>query len=189
MKTNNGKGLVQLWVAEPTKKTVKKLAEKFDRYEYEFIHDAVEYFEKSGYNPAEMEGVEAPAEEMKKLRNTFISFMRKQESDYLRPLVGKLDASISLLVDTVRSLPQLSKESSQPSASRIEKDNIKTRVASKETEYIIQLEKKEKELERLKEYVKSLSRKFNPRALGSGFTVTLTQLEYEEMQTYLKPHP
>ncbi len=53
MKTSNGKALFQLWVR--TTKDRQKLAEKFDRYEYELVHDAVKYFEKSGYNPAEME--------------------------------------------------------------------------------------------------------------------------------------
>ena len=198
MKTNNEKGLVQLWVPEPTKKTVKKLAEKFDRYEYEFVHDAVKYFEKSGYNPAEMEDVEAPAEELKKLRNAFISFMRKHESEYLRPLVDKLDASISVLVDTVKSLPRQSKETPSPkiekgkhkfilpdSAMEDAPGEIKPRVVSKEIEYKIQWEKKEMELNRLKEYVKGLSKKFNHKTMGGGFTATLSKLEYEEMQTHL----
>lgn len=54
----------------------------------------VDFFQKTGYDPAEE--FETPAAEVKKLRNTLVSFIRKQEKDYIVPLNDKMDHLIKV---------------------------------------------------------------------------------------------
>jgi len=55
------------------------------------------YFDTTGVNPRDMQ-VLSPAEELKKFRDTIISFMRKQENDFIKPTFGKMDTLIARFV-------------------------------------------------------------------------------------------
>lgn len=72
---------------------LKKYCDKTGMKLGEFIETALQYFEKSGINPAEHE---SPAAEMLKLIkriDSVVAFIRKQESDLLRPMVESVSLS------------------------------------------------------------------------------------------------
>jgi hypothetical protein len=63
----------------------------------DFMEAMAKYFEITGLNPKD-QVVLSPAEELKKLRDTLVSFMRKQENDFIKPTFGKMDTLIARFV-------------------------------------------------------------------------------------------
>ena len=63
----------------------------------DFMEAMAKYFDTTGVNPRDMQ-VLSPAEELKKFRDTIISFMRKQENDFIKPTFGKMDTLIARFV-------------------------------------------------------------------------------------------
>jgi len=53
----------------------------------------MQYMKETGVNPKDFV-VLSPAEEIKKLRDTVVSFMRKQEKDFILPVFGHMEALI-----------------------------------------------------------------------------------------------
>jgi hypothetical protein len=80
-----------------TKITIARLAKKFDMSLVDFMEAMAKYFEITGLNPKD-QVVLSPAEELKKLRDTLVSFMRKQENDFIKPTFGKMDTLIARFV-------------------------------------------------------------------------------------------
>lgn len=83
-----------------TKITIARLAKKFDMSLVDFLEAMAKYFEITGLNPKE-QVVLSPAEELKKFRDTIVSFMRKQENDYIKPTFGKMDTLIARFTDYI----------------------------------------------------------------------------------------
>jgi len=77
-----------------TKITIARLAKKFDMSLVDFLDAMAKYFEITGLNPKD-QVVLSPAEELKKFRDTIVSFMRKQENDFIKPTFGKMDTLIA----------------------------------------------------------------------------------------------
>ena len=77
-----------------TKNAISQLAKKWELTQVNFLESAMEYFKKTGVNPLD-DKVLSPAEELKKFRDTIISFMRKQEKDYILPVFGNMEALIA----------------------------------------------------------------------------------------------
>ena len=77
-----------------TKITIARLAKKFDMSLVDFLDAMAKYFEVTGVNPKD-QVILSPAEELKKFRDTIISFMRKQENDFIKPTFGKMDTLIA----------------------------------------------------------------------------------------------
>ncbi len=63
----------------------------------DFLDAMAKYFEVTGLNPKD-QVVLSPAEELKKFRDTIVSFMRKQENDFIKPTFGKMDTLIARFV-------------------------------------------------------------------------------------------
>jgi hypothetical protein len=63
----------------------------------DFAEAMAKYFDTTGVNPKDLQ-VLSPAEELKKFRDTIISFMRKQENDFIKPTFGKMDTLIARFV-------------------------------------------------------------------------------------------
>lgn len=82
-----------LKVREKTKKDTQRLAKKFEMNILEFTQSMCDYFTHTGLNPQDKQ-VLSPAEELKKLRNTVISFHRTQEKDYILPTFSKMELLI-----------------------------------------------------------------------------------------------
>ena len=80
-----------------TKITIARLAKKFDMSLVDFLDAMAKYFEVTGVNPKD-QVILSPAEELKKFRDTIISFMRKQENDFIKPTFGKMDTLIARFV-------------------------------------------------------------------------------------------
>jgi signal recognition particle GTPase len=83
-----------------TKITIARLAKKFDMSLVDFLDAMAKYFEVTGLNPKD-QVVLSPAEELKKFRDTIVSFMRKQENDFIKPTFGKMDTLIARFTDYI----------------------------------------------------------------------------------------
>jgi len=76
-----------------SKISIDRLANKFEMSKVALVEKMVFYFEKTGLNPQDVK-VLTVAEELNKFRDTIISFMRKQEKDFILPTFGKMDTLI-----------------------------------------------------------------------------------------------
>jgi hypothetical protein len=203
MAKNESKDLARVYASKGTISTINKMATKFDRHGYEIIDGAIQYFSKAGFDPCEMLNVEAPAEEMKKLRNSIVAFFKKHESEYLNPLVGKLDTAISVLVETVRGLPQQEKKQVTPALPAnsglqtdqsikselkfvmpdMEEDDESKTVQNEPAplnslQFTIALEKKDNEIKYLKQAISGLANRFQKK--GDSYTITISKIEFEQ---------
>jgi hypothetical protein len=84
-------------IKSKTKNSADRLMKKFEMNGLEFYDSVMEYFEITGVNPKD-QVILSPAEELKKFRDTIISFMRKQENDFIKPTFGKMDTLIARFV-------------------------------------------------------------------------------------------
>ena len=71
-------------VRPETKKVTSRLAKKHSLNMLDFMEAMAKYFDTTGVNPKDMQ-VLSQAEELKKFRETIVSFMRKQENDFIKP--------------------------------------------------------------------------------------------------------
>jgi hypothetical protein len=76
-----------------SKISIDRLANKFEISKVDLVEKMVFYFEKTGINPQDVK-VLTVAEELNKFRDIIISFMRKQEKDFILPTFGKMDTLI-----------------------------------------------------------------------------------------------
>ena len=84
-------------VRPETKKVTSRLAKKHSLNMLDFMEAMANYFDTTGVNPKD-QVILSPAEELKKFRDTIISFMRKQENDFIKPTFGKMDTLIARFV-------------------------------------------------------------------------------------------
>jgi hypothetical protein len=81
-------------IKSKTKSSADRLMKKFEMNGLEFYDSVMEYFEVTGVNPKD-QVILSPAEELKKFRDTIISFMRKQEKDFIVPTFGHIETLIA----------------------------------------------------------------------------------------------
>jgi hypothetical protein len=81
-------------IKSKTKSSADRLMKKFEMNGLEFYDSVMEYFEVTGVNPKD-QVILSPAEELKKLRDTIVSFMRKQEKDFIVPTFGHIETLIA----------------------------------------------------------------------------------------------
>ena len=84
-------------VRPETKKVTSRLAKKHSLNMLDFMEAMAKYFDTTGVNPKD-QVILSPAEELKKFRDTIISFMRKQENDFIKPTFGKMDTLIARFI-------------------------------------------------------------------------------------------
>jgi hypothetical protein len=87
-------------IKSKTKNSADRLMKKFEMNGLEFYDSVMEYFEVTGVNPKD-QVILSPAEELKKFRDTIVSFMRKQENDFIKPTFGKMDTLIARFTDYI----------------------------------------------------------------------------------------
>lgn len=172
---------VNIKVKPDTKKAFIELCKKYERKQVMFAEQVFNYMKITGYDPADTEQV-TPAEEIKKLRNTVVSFMRKQESEILKPMVGKVDEAISVLAQFIREEreakykliidePEPKQPDTHPSRSQAQDSEFDTlKIAN---------EKLKKENLRLKETLRELEGKLKEKR--SKYTLELTKVEYQQL--------
>jgi hypothetical protein len=84
-------------VRPETKKVTSRLAKQHSLNMLDFMEAMANYFDTTGVNPKD-QVILSPAEELKKFRDTIISFMRKQENDFIKPTFGKMDTLIARFI-------------------------------------------------------------------------------------------
>jgi hypothetical protein len=84
-------------VRPETKKVTSRLAKKHSLNMLDFMEAMAQYFDTTGVNPKD-QVILSPSEEIKKLRDTLVSFMRKQENDFIKPTFGKMDTLIARFI-------------------------------------------------------------------------------------------
>jgi len=84
-------------VRPETKKVTSRLAKKHSLNMLDFMEAMANYIDTTGVNPKD-QVILSPAEELKKFRDTIISFMRKQENDFIKPTFGKMDTLIARFI-------------------------------------------------------------------------------------------
>jgi hypothetical protein len=87
-------------VRPETKKVTSRLAKKHSLNMLDFMEAMAKYFDTTGVNPKD-QVILSPAEELKKFRDTIVSFMRKQENDFIKPTFGKMDTLIARFTDYI----------------------------------------------------------------------------------------
>jgi hypothetical protein len=88
---------VTISITPKSKIIIDRLADKYEMSQKDFAEAMAKYFDTTGVNPKDMQ-VLSPAEELKKFRDTIISFMRKQENDFIKPTFGKMDTLIARFI-------------------------------------------------------------------------------------------
>jgi len=88
---------VTISISPKSKIIIDRLADKYEMNQKDFAEAMAKYFDTTGVNPKDMQ-VLSPAEELKKLRDTLVSFIRKQENDFIKPTFGKMDTLIARFV-------------------------------------------------------------------------------------------
>ena len=159
-------------IKSKTKNSADRLMKKFEMNGLEFYDSVMEYFEITGVNPKD-QVILSPAEELKKFRDTIISFMRKQENDFIKPTFGKMDTLIARFVkyideeapknsdptvqNKIKSLTisgEFSKEEKKGSA---ENEAVKSDVNSEQYKDIVEkCNKLELKLKTTKEYLENI---------------------------------
>lgn len=66
-------------------KELKKIAKSYNVQVYRLVEEMIIYFKKTGINPLEPKSLN-PSRAMKELDKRFVSFLRHQESEILKPL-------------------------------------------------------------------------------------------------------
>jgi hypothetical protein len=88
---------VTISITPKSKIIIDRLADKYEMSQKDFAEAMAKYFDTTGVNPKDLQ-VLSPAEELKKFRDTIISFMRKQENDFIKPTFGKMDTLIARFI-------------------------------------------------------------------------------------------
>ena len=87
-------------VRPETKKVASRLAKKHNLNMLDFMEAMAQYFDTTGVSPKD-QVILSPAEELKKFRDTIVSFMRKQENDFIKPTFGKMDTLIARFTEYI----------------------------------------------------------------------------------------
>jgi len=190
-----------IWVEPSAKKDFIKLCEKWNKKQVVLATQMVEYFKETGHNPLDTK-VSAPAEEMKQLRNTLVSFIRTQETKILLPMVEKVDKSTQELAKFISEargevLGKKKAKSSSASSSLLEENGSaevvseEAPVLENESEHVtkeilelkIQLEKKEKENEEVKQKLKTLEKKivYESTGFNKAYVLKVSKPEYNQL--------
>jgi hypothetical protein len=187
-----------------TKNSADRLMKKFEMNGLEFYDSVMEYFEVTGVNPKD-QVILSPAEELKKFRDTIISFMRKQENDFIKPTFGKMDTLIARFVkyieeeapkkgdmtgqNKVKSLALSGEIIKEEKKGSLESGIIKNDVISEDYKLLQEkLVKSEMKLKTTKEYLENILSHTENKYTGMDRkpVIELPMGEINEYRKYLK---
>jgi len=190
-------------ITPKSKTSIDKLANKFEMSKVDLVEKMVFYFEKTGLNPQDVK-VLTVAEELNKFRDTIISFMRKQEKDFILPTFGKMDTLIVRMKEYIdieaprradigiqtKSKPLLINDSLEE-----KKDSINTQVSKTTVEELSEKNDLKNKIEKL-ELIQSTTLKYFDAVLSkteeksTGLrkmpVVELPMAEIREYKEYIK---
>lgn len=89
-------------VRTETKNVADKLAKKFSISLVDLFESSMDYFVITGIDPRD-QIILAPADELKKLRNTLVSFIRQQEKEFIKPVFSRVDMVMGRFLDYVEN--------------------------------------------------------------------------------------
>lgn len=172
-----------------TKKIIDRLSKKLEYSRVNLIHEMAVYFDKTGLNPKDQK-VLSPAEELKKFRDTIISFMRKQEKDFILPVFGKMDTTIGRFMYYLENEApkQGVKNPLEIGESHAENRGEEKSIQGKENLRILKLEgelsQQKKINEELKKGVKDIFQKSSYKSTGMSkkIVVEMSSPEWEEIK-------
>jgi hypothetical protein len=113
---------VKINVKPETREKLNKLSKLHQRRMYIFLEQAVDFFDRTGFDPLQSD-VESPAAEMKKLRNSLVSFIRKQEKDLLVPMMDRVDEMVKTMAVVMKDSSPLQAKNNIQQTSTIPKSN------------------------------------------------------------------
>ena len=194
---------VTISITPKSKIIIDRLADKYEMSQKDFAEAMAKYFDTTGVNPKDMQ-VLSPAEELKKFRDTIISFMRKQENDFIKPTFGKMDTLIARFVtyldeeaprkgDTsglnkVKSIT-ISSENSKEEKTRSLAENLQNDVQSEECKLLQEkLNKVELKLRTTKDYLENILSHTEEKSTGLNRkpVIELPIGDINEYRKYLK---
>jgi len=170
-----------------TKITIARLAKKFDMSLVDFMEAMAKYFEITGLNPKD-QVVLSPAEELKKLRDTLVSFMRKQENDFIKPTFGKMDTLIARFTDYINE--EAPKKADIPGQNKIKSLALSGEISTveKKGSAVSEAEKKDVNSEEYKELQERLNKsELKLKTTREYFENILSHTEYRSTGLERKP--
>ena len=195
---------VTISITPKSKIIIDRLADKYEMSQKDFAEAMAKYFDTTGVNPKDMQ-VLSPAEELKKFRDTIISFMRKQENDFIKPTFGKMDTLIARFVtyieeeapkrgevmglNKVKSLGLSSDLSNEEKSLSAGNEKGKSDVQSEENKLLQEkLNKVELKLKTTKEYLKNILSHTEEKSTGLNRkpVIELPIGDINEYRKYLK---
>jgi hypothetical protein len=187
-----------------TKITIARLAKKFDMSLVDFLDAMAKYFEITGLNPKD-QVVLSPAEELKKFRDTIVSFMRKQENDFIKPTFGKMDTLIARFTDyineeapkkgdtpgqnKIKSLALSGEKSTEEKRGSLVSETAKNDLNSEQYKLLQEkLNKSELKLKTTKEYLEHIlsHTEYKSTGLQRKPVIELSMGDIDEYKKYLK---
>jgi hypothetical protein len=195
---------VTISITPKSKIIIDRLADKYEMSQKDFAEAMAKYFDTTGVNPKDMQ-VLSPAEELKKFRDTIISFMRKQENDFIKPTFGKMDTLIARFVtyieeeapkrgevagqNKVKSLALSADISKEEKTETLANENLKNEVQSQEVKLLQEkLNKVELKLKTTKEYLENVLSHTEEKSTGLNRkpVIELPIGDINEYRKYLK---
>lgn len=157
-----------------SKVTISRLAKKHEKSLVDFVEEMANYFDKTGVNPNDLV-VLSPAEELKKLRDTIIAFMRKQEKDFILPVFSRVDSLAAKFIDYIDNEAPRSSGPKTTLKQTALKESIKEAVSSEAP--IAASNAQIEELAKLKNEHETLLLKYN--TIVKYFNNVISNVEYK----------
>jgi hypothetical protein len=195
---------VTISITPKSKIIIDRLANKFEMSQKDFAEAMAKYFDTTGVNPKDLQ-VLSPAEELKKFRDTIISFMRKQENDFIKPTFGKMDTLIARFVtyideeapkkgdsqgqNKIKAFPISTEISKEEKTGTLENENLKNEVQSQEVKLLQEkLNKAELKLKTTKGYLENILSHTEEKSTGLNRkpVIELPIGDINEYRKYLK---
>lgn len=154
---------VTISIASASKIIIDRLALKYEMSQKDFAEAMINFFDKTGLNPKDVE-VLSVAEELNKFRNTIISFLRKQEKDFILPAFGQMNTVMVRFKDYLDNEAPTrvnlgSQTKTQPLSLKVTSEGETIAAQPKVVEQPVA--SNSEELEKLKEDYKKLELKFS----------------------------
>jgi hypothetical protein len=195
---------VTISITPKSKIIIDRLANKFEMSQKDFAEAMAKYFDTTGVNPKDLQ-VLSPAEELKKFRDTIISFMRKQENDFIKPTFGKMDTLIARFVtyideeapkkgdsqgqNKIKAFPISTEISKEEKTGTLANENLKNEVQSQEVKLLQEkLNKAELKLKTTKGYLENILSHTEEKSTGLNRkpVIELPIGDINEYRKYLK---
>ncbi len=157
----------------------------------DIVHEVLDYFVVTGYDPSQK--AKSPEEELKKLRDSLVSFIRTQEKKILLPMAAQMDALTLKVGDylskdqaavTVAEKPIFTKKPLERKEISVQqKPEADASLQAEKQALQIKLEKAEKENKRLKNHLMTLKERVNQRKIGFSDHYVI-EASREEIQSF-----